>query len=150
MFSAFPHTPDPFFQGGRPRTRDEPATRAKRKKEVPPTRENVPTRECQVLEGCGSAAHMRTGLYVSRCDDAWTRVYQERRTLAQSRPGVLYDESHLEAPGFARNTEFTNESPEFLFWESRLRRLDFAEMQNFTSLFSGEKTFRIEEISNVE
>ena len=34
---------------------------------------------------------MRARLCVSRCDDAWTRVYQERRTLA--RPGVLYDES---------------------------------------------------------
>lgn len=92
-----------FFQGG-PRARDS----AERKKEVPPTRENVPTKEYQVREGCRSARHMRARLYVSRCDDAWTRVYQERRTLA--RPGVLYDESHLEARAFARNAKFTKNS----------------------------------------
>lgn len=42
--------------------------------------------ECGASEGHSLAAwHTRTRLCVSRCDDAQTRVYQERSTLARSR-----------------------------------------------------------------
>ena len=101
---------------GRPRA--QATTRPERKEEVPPTRENVPTKERQVLEGCGPATHMRARLCVSRCDDAWTRVYQERRTLA--RPGVLYDESPRHGTR-QLSRETRNLWRTLPFWESRSR-----------------------------
>ncbi|CAL1680452.1 unnamed protein product [Lasius platythorax] len=39
-------------------------------------------------EGYSFATYTRTRLCVSRCDDAWTRVYQERSTLAPKDPAT--------------------------------------------------------------
>jgi hypothetical protein len=58
-------------------------TRLREKSEKERGRGRRTPSEREDLEGHGIAArHTRTRLCVSRCDDAWTRVYQERSTLA--------------------------------------------------------------------